>query len=295
MAALRESLSMALERNAIPGWRPATFGALRVETPLPGRQCQAMNAQDSTVRNGNPTFRWSSACLSEVGKVRKINEDACLQLAPKGLWVVADGMGGHTAGDLASRLIAESLQQIETPTRLSEFVDAVEDRLIDVNRRLLEIAAQRNLPMTIGSTVVALLAYRCYCVCLWAGDSRAYRYREDRLEQITQDHSRVEELIQLGSLLREDAENHPAAHVITRAVGATDRLFLDMELQALQGGDRYLLCSDGLYRELDDQEIAECMDRDTCEEVCRALVQFTLDRGSRDNVTVVVIQFDKAC
>jgi serine/threonine protein phosphatase PrpC len=239
-------------------------------------------------------FHWNSAAITDVGKVRKINEDACADRGDIGLWVAADGMGGHDAGDLASQAIIESLKQIGICERLSEFVDEVEDRLLEVNRRLIDEAATREEATTIGSTVVVLLARQHHCACLWAGDSRAYRLRNGHMQAISQDHSQVEEMIEQGLLLREDAESHPAANVITRAVGASEDLFVDVELHALQDGDRYLLCSDGLFKEVSEQEISEHMQSGSCQELCQDLIQLALERGSRDNVTVLAVDFEES-
>ena len=148
--------------------------------------------------------------------------------------------------------------------------------------------------MIIGSTVAALLVVDQYGVCLWAGDSRVYRCRDGQLEQLTRDHSHVEELIAEGGLLREEAENHPHANVITRAVGAGEELFLDVELHRLCNADRYLICSDGLYKEVSEAEIAEHMKYGDCVTICRTLVALALERGAHDNVTVVAIKFNAA-
>jgi len=238
-------------------------------------------------------FQWSSAGISVVGKIRTINEDAFADLPDTGLWVVADGMGGHDAGDFASQAIVESLKQIGPQQRLSAFIDEVEDRLLRVNQALVEEADKREEPTTIGSTVVSILAVQNYCACLWAGDSRAYRLRDGLMQPVSQDHSQVEEMIEQGLLLREDAESHPAANVITRAVGAAEELFVDVKLVELQDGDRFLLCSDGLYKEVSEPEIAQHMQRGSCQDICNDLVALALERSSRDNVTVVAIEFNK--
>ena len=203
-------------------------------------------------------------------------------------------MGGHDAGDFASRSIVESLQNVRAHEQLSAYVEDVEDRLLRVNSMLFEEAAGREGTMTIGSTVVALLASRRHCACLWAGDSRAYRLRNGLMQSISRDHSQVEEMVEEGVLLREDAEAHPAANIITRAVGADERLYLDIELEGLCDGDRYLLCSDGLYKELSEQEIAVQLQQGNCQEVCEQLLQLVLQRGARDNVTIIVIDFNEA-
>ena len=243
--------------------------------------------------SGDDRFQWNSAGISHTGKVRSINQDAFAVRPDVGLWVVADGMGGHDAGDLASHAIVESLNQILPQQRLSTFIDQVEDRLIEVNRSLITEAAERTEPTTIGSTVVAMLAVRNYCACLWAGDSRAYLLRDGQMQLMTQDHSQVEELIEQGLLLREDADRHPAANVITRAVGATEQLFVDVDLMELQDHDRILLCTDGLLKEVSQAEIARALQQGGCQESCDELLELALSRGARDNVTVVVIDFKK--
>jgi serine/threonine protein phosphatase PrpC len=238
-------------------------------------------------------FCWKSSAVTDAGKVREINEDAYANCPDIGLWAVADGMGGHEAGDFASNAVVDALKQVQPPQKLSQFVDDVEDCLLHVNQRLVDEAQSRQNAVTIGSTVVVLVAVQNHCVCLWAGDSRAYRLRDGMLQPITQDHSHVEEMIEKGLLLREDAETHAAANVITRAVGAASDLFVDIELEALQDGDRYLLCSDGLYKETTLGEIRETMGRGSCQDVCCELLQMALERGSTDNVTIVVVDFNK--
>lgn len=245
--------------------------------------------------NTTPALASWSASLSDPGMVRTVNEDACLELSSVGLWVVADGMGGHQAGDVASRMIVESLGAVPMGHGcMSELVDDVESRLTGVHQRLLEIASSSGQPMTIGSTVAALLSFRRQAVCLWAGDSRVYRHRDGQFEQLTRDHSEVEELVAAGQVLPEDAETHPSANVITRAVGAGDELELEMKYQELRDKDRYLLCSDGLYKELADHEIAALLPQGEVTEACGRLVELARSRGARDNVTVVVIQFEEA-
>lgn len=236
-------------------------------------------------------MQWASAALTDVGKVRKVNEDACAAWPEHGLWVVADGMGGHDAGDLASGSIIDSLHEVCAHDSLSTFIDDVEDRLLAVNHELLAEAARRGEEATIGSTVVVLLANGKHCACIWAGDSRIYRLRENNLQSITIDHSQVMEMVEQGLLLREDAESHPAANVVTRAVGAADDLYLDVDVLELRSGDRYLLCSDGLTKEMTDTEIAEYLRQGDCQDACNSLIGLVLERGSRDNVSVVVVDF----
>jgi serine/threonine protein phosphatase PrpC len=221
--------------------------------------------------------------------VREQNEDACLNLPDAGVWVVADGMGGHEDGALASRLIVESLAQVGRYSRLSGLVDDVEDRLLDVHAQLVKRAGEESI---VGSTVAALVVMQQYSVCLWVGDSRIYRFRDNRLEQLTQDHSYVEELIEHGRLTRDEAERHPEANVITRAVGAGEELHLDARLEEVRASDLYLICSDGLYREVCEEEIAEHLQSPDCNQICDKLVDLVLDRGATDNVTVVLVAIE---
>jgi len=236
-------------------------------------------------------LNWSSTSRTDVGMVRELNEDALLDRPAIGLWVVADGMGGHTAGDVASQMIRDRLAEIEAPESLSSFVDTVEGRLMEVNATLREMAS-RGEQQTIGSTVVALLAHGRHAVCLWAGDSRAYRLRDQRLEQVSEDHALVQELVAKGVLTPEQAAGHPQANLVTRAVGAGDLLLVDAEIVELRAGDRFLLCSDGLDKELSAADIGELLGRRDGGNASEALVDLALERGSRDNVSVVAVEID---
>ena len=221
--------------------------------------------------------------------MRKLNEDSVLDLSELGLWMVADGMGGHAAGDFASGAIVSGLARIPPPTSLGALLGEVRQRLQIVNRQLIVEARTRH-EQVIGSTVVALLAFGGHGVVVWAGDSRAYQYRRGELTQLTRDHSQVEELVRLGLLAPEGVEGHPAANVITRAVGVADYLELDSEMFALEENDTYLLCSDGLYRELDHDAIKACLAPDDCLQSRDMLIKGALARGARDNVSVIVVR-----
>ncbi len=240
------------------------------------------------------TFRWSSAGRSHVGMVRAINEDACLAMPELGLWAVADGMGGHEAGDIASQMIVETLQEIPLPLTWPDFLHSVREALHDVNRRLREESAQRYQHRTIGSTVVVLLAHEHQCACLWVGDSRIYRLRNGQLEQLTRDHSHVQELVDQGLLTPEEAHRHPLANVITRAVGSADDLQIDEVVYPLQAGDLFLLCSDGLNKTVPDEEITRLLahSNHNCQEAVKAFIHLALMRDASDNVTTIVVNID---
>jgi protein phosphatase len=241
------------------------------------------------MNNDMAHLNWSSASRTDVGTVRKLNEDSVLDLPELGLWMVADGMGGHAAGDFASGAIVSALTTIARPSSLDELVSEVRHRLQAVNRRLNEEARSRH-EQVIGSTVVALLTFGDHGVVLWAGDSRAYLYRQGELIPLTRDHSQVEELVSRGLLAPEQAEGHPAANVITRAVGVVDTLELDSETLEIVEDDTLLLCSDGLYRELDENAIKARLALGDCRRSCDALIDAALAQQARDNVSVIVVR-----
>ena len=235
------------------------------------------------------TMSITSFGITDVGKARKHNEDSILDRGEIGLWVVADGMGGHAKGDVASQMIVETMKKVHEGVKLESYIDDIEDRLMDVNKRLVAKARESEKKTTIGSTVVLMLAYEKYCLYAWAGDSRLYRLRDKTLRQMTTDHSQVEVYVEQGLISREEAAVHPHGNMITRAVGAAEVLFLDMDIQEMQNGDRYLLCSDGLTKHTNDLEFEEMLQNGTPEECCKVMIDQTLDRGAGDNVTVIII------
>ena len=236
------------------------------------------------------TFTWESSSRTDVGSVREINEDACLARPEIGLWVVADGMGGHSAGDLASGSIVDTLAGVATPERLSDFTAEVEAAPAGYQRQTSgdgeprgssNHRQHRSLPcsLTTGTASVNGL-----------GDSRIYRFRDERLEQLTQDHALVEELVEKGVLSPEEAAGHPQSNLVTRAVGATERLYVDAEIFELAHDDCFVLCSDGLDKELAEEDIAHIVAAEPIEQMSNALVDLALERGARDNVTVVCVR-----
>jgi protein phosphatase len=232
-------------------------------------------------------FRWTSAARSDTGCVRQLNEDSLLDCPERGLWAVADGMGGHAVGDLASRKVIESLADVTGTNGLASVIADARARLIAVNEWLRNEAARRQVAR-IGSTVVMLATRDDACGILWAGDSRIYLLRRGRLLQLTRDHSHVEEMKARGQLTEEEALHHPAQHMITRAVGALDTLELDEDGIVLHDGDTFLLCSDGLSNEVSTAEMASELAASDCELAAQRLLEIALSRGGRDNISVVV-------
>ncbi len=226
---------------------------------------------------------------SEVGRVRTLNEDAYLE--GERVWLVADGMGGHAAGDIASRLAVESLRELDaadlTPARVNAAVARANAVVVGHGR-------QHPQARGLGTTVTGLAEVRVGGVAHWAvfnvGDSRVYRYADGRLQRTTVDHSEVEELVARGLIADDEARDHPARHVITRSVGMIPAPRVDVWVLPQIPGERFLLCSDGLSSELTDDEIADLLAGHTDpREAASALVEAVLATPARDNVTVVVV------
>jgi len=232
---------------------------------------------------------FKSASKSHVGMVRQVNEDACLDLPENGLWVVADGMGGHAAGDYVSSLIVDSLRSIAAGRSLDEYVAALQSDLLRVNAAVREETANRGVTM-MGSTVVVLATRDLRGMCLWAGDSRLYRLRDGVLEGISRDHSYVQDLQDSGLLSEAEARVHPRANIVTRAIGVEAQLNLALVELLLVPGDSYLLCSDGLNKTVEDEEIRDVLSHDEPGEIASSLVSLGLMRGAPDNITVVVVK-----
>lgn len=242
-------------------------------------------------RRPNSPFHFVSAARSDVGGARKLNEDACLDRPDVGLWVVADGMGGHDAGDHASQLIVEAMRGVRPPDSAPALLADVRTRMDEVHARLLNDANRLGPGRVIGSTAVLLLAFGGHYAGLWVGDSRLYQLRNGRFTQLSRDHTHYEEMVDAGIVTAEAGRSHPQANVLTRAVGYAE-LKLDKVRGPIQADDVFLLCSDGLVKFVGDDEIAEILGRQSPEEATKTLVDLTLVRGASDNVTVVVVRCD---
>lgn len=240
------------------------------------------------------TFRrpvsWKSFALTDVGCVRQVNEDSIFEATEKSLWAVADGMGGHEVGDVASRKIIEVMETVQPCDRLSDYVDAVEDAILRANQELIEYAQIMYDNETMGSTIVCFVVVNHVGVCLWVGDSRLYRYRNHQLQQLSRDHSQVAEMVQMGLISEADAETHPHKNVITRAVGVEEQVFVDINVFSTQVGDSFLLCSDGLYNAVAKEVIEEGLRIRDPEESALTLMKQALDNGAQDNVSVIVVR-----
>jgi protein phosphatase len=235
-------------------------------------------------------MRFRVGAATDVGKVRTRNEDSYLVDAP--LYVVADGMGGHRGGDVASQLTVETLRDArpEWGPPGGELMEAVRN----ANRVVYDrSAADRDL-RGMGTTVTALQIADDAGRIVHVGDSRAYLLRDGALQQLTQDHTLVQQMVDEGQLDAEDAERHPARHIMTRALGVEPQVQIDELTLDLHAGDRLLLCSDGLSGMLTNDDIRALLGRDSdAQETAEALVALAVERGGEDNVTVVVVDVEE--
>lgn len=225
------------------------------------------------INNNKPKHysNWSSWTVTDIGKKRQLNEDSLLAKPESCLWAVADGMGGHKAGDVASQLIINSLNQLELKGSLEARIHVVKQCLECVNSKL-QLYARQYEHHIVGSTVVVMVCVANYCAVIWAGDSRLYCLRSGKLQQLTQDHS--------ASFGR---------GIITKAIGATESLEVDCSVFEIQEDDVFLLSSDGLDKEVSFTEIQHIMKTCKPQNIAKTLVNKTLDYGARDNVTVIVV------
>ncbi len=239
-------------------------------------------------------FIFKSAATTHPGRVRAVNQDAFVELPQQGLWAVADGVGGHQQGEAASQAVVDAVAEIASAPPTGPLVEAVRQGILGVNRELVQRAHAIGSGTLIASTVVALVAEASRCVCLWAGDSRIYGFREGQLARLTRDHSHVEHLVEQGVLSREEALHHPEANIILRAVGREDSLELDAAVYDLYAQDKFLLCTDGLTKELSDDEIAAILAQGDCQANCEQLLELALSRTCADNLALIVVDVCQA-
>ncbi|WP_101758892.1 PP2C family serine/threonine-protein phosphatase [Oceanicoccus sp. KOV_DT_Chl] len=232
-----------------------------------------------------PEICWRSLGRSHAGWVRQDNEDAFYHSTEQGLWVVADGMGGLARGDYASGVVAEACVHFVKSKTLAESIRGLEARFREAHNNCRNSFHGER----VGSTVAALFSYGQYGFLLWAGDSRVYRLRNERLTQLTKDHTVAQEKFSRGELKAEQVPLHPSAHVLTRAVGVHQTLHLDLDYELVQKGDRFLICSDGLYNDLARAEIQQYLAQDALEDALNSLVDGALNNGGRDNITAIVV------
>jgi serine/threonine protein phosphatase PrpC len=226
--------------------------------------------------------------VTHAGRVRTRNEDSCLVRTDVGLWAVADGMGGHEAGDLASRIVVQSLDLIGLPDSAADLLAQCEERLFHANRQILSLSKERQ-GATVGTTAAVLLVRDGYYACIWAGDSRVYLVNRGGINQVSHDHSELEELIAGGAVSREDVKDWPS-NAITRAVGVADDPEFEVVTGPAEPEDVFVICSDGLTKHVQDDEILQHAITRHAQAACDDMLALALDRGGLDNVTIVVVR-----
>ena len=222
---------------------------------------------------------------TDIGHVRQINEDALFVNERQGLWLVADGIGGHGNGEKASAIVVEHVESYRQS-------DTIERCMVDIEARLLQAnEACRNIPGggTLGTTVAALMLCQYEAIFLWAGDSRIYRLRDGDLSLVTEDHNLAQERCRRGEVSQDAAQLLPSANVLTRAVGIHKDLRLETRVAKIIAGDRYLISTDGLYKELTLDTIQQMLSGPFSDQILQALIDEALNRGGRDNITGVVV------
>lgn len=240
----------------------------------------------SMTRNAITDHSIFSCATTDIGHVRKVNEDSFLDAREQNLWLVADGMGGHSRGDKASQSIVDAMQSFQKSDSAAKSVDELLSRLQQANENCRRLAQGQVM----GSTVAALYLHDDTGYILWAGDSRIYRHRAGEFSQLTDDHSLVQELHRLGELTAEEAENHPSSNVITRAIGVADDIEIQVRQVDLASSDRFLLCSDGLFKDVKPAEVASNLALPSPRQALDAMIKLALRRGGTDNVTAIVVQ-----
>jgi type VI secretion system ImpM family protein len=268
---------------------PATFGALLDGSWARNRWSTVPARVDSgaTIElrmqeappSGPVSFR--SAAASDVGMARETNEDAFIERTDAGVWAVADGLGGHRAGEVASHMVCDALAELVPDPTFEGTIETVRQRLQQVNEHLLRTAHRLTLSDRSASTVVVLLVRGVQCAILWAGDSRVYRWRAGRLKQLTRDHSFEDS---------ERLDGRDLSNAVTRAVGVQKTLSLDLLRDTVRPGDRFLLCSDGLTRTLSEEKIGSWMEDRPIAAAVEGLIRDTLAAGAPDNVTLVIVE-----
>ena len=244
---------------------------------------------------GRPADEFVPAAVTDVGCEREINEDryAVIQSLNGKAWIVCDGMGGSLGGELAAQLAIDALRQALESGEFRNASEALSSSIAEANRRIV-LRRQNPAFSGMGTTVVAALLDENELAIAHAGDSRAYVIRGKEIEQLTIDHTYVQELVDRGTLSEEDALHHPQSHVLTRCLGADPRIKVDVNTfwiwDADDGAEDYLLlCSDGLYSLIEDAEIAEIVSTESPRSSCVKLVELAKARGGYDNITVSVL------
>jgi serine/threonine protein phosphatase PrpC len=238
-------------------------------------------------------LKFETGATSHVGRVRTNNEDSFVARPEVGVWAVADGVGGYEAGEVASGMVAEALATVGKSASHGELMSRFEAK-VEAAHAQIRAYSDENEGRMMGTTVAGLVIKETTGSCLWAGDSRVYRVRNGIIQQISRDHSEVQELLDRGAIGQEEAKTWPRKNVITRAVGIFDAPNLEVRTGEVAPGDLFVLCTDGLTNHVLDDEIAAYANGQKAQRACDSLVDLTLQRGATDNVTVVMVRCHRA-
>ncbi|MBR1408839.1 MAG: Stp1/IreP family PP2C-type Ser/Thr phosphatase [Clostridia bacterium] len=229
----------------------------------------------------------TAAVRSDIGLIRTQNEDSAWYDEKTGLFAVADGMGGHLAGEVASAMAVDAIRHMAEEKQKASF-SALSDAFDKANAAILDHAEQHAECRGMGTTLSVLWVLQEKALIAHMGDSRIYRLRDGKLEQVTRDHSLVQELVQAGIITKEEARVHPRRNIITRALGTEWDNQPDLILEDCRPGDCWLLCSDGLTGMVTDDAIADVLNRQAPEEAADTLVRLALEAGGQDNITLII-------
>lgn len=234
-------------------------------------------------------FDIRSACLTDPGLKRSHNEDSAFADDAQCFWLVADGMGGHDNGALASQTTVQGFRALQIPADFEGAVRSVATRMHEVNERLVRMRAETGVAQ-MGTTAVSLVIRGQRFAIVWVGDSRAYIWRRGGLFQLSTDHTHVQDLVDQRILSQAEAKDHPMGHVLTRALGVQDTVQVDIVEDTVEPGDRFLLCSDGLSGPVPEDVIRELVVDGTPQEAASLMIRAAHANGAPDNVTAIVVE-----
>ena len=230
---------------------------------------------------------------TDVGRVRKQNEDAAWLDEKRGIYVVADGMGGHLAGEVASAMAIDAIREMAEKHDIAS-ISVLKEAVLSAHNAISAHARENKKCSGMGTTISAMWRGGHYMYIAHVGDSRIYRVRKGEMEQITQDHSLVEELVRAHIITREEARNHPRRNIISRALGTQGENMPDLLAADMETGDLWLLCTDGLSSMVSDEDIRRVLTgTENLERMADTLLQMALAAGGRDNVTLVLCRSEE--
>ncbi len=231
--------------------------------------------------------------ITEVGRVRKNNEDSILSKPQLGLFAVADGMGGHNAGEVASTLAVLVLEDRVRNSLASTPDKILEEAVQEANLRIWQQGQRKLSQKGMGTTITALLLKSQFAAIAQVGDSRAYLFRNQKLRQLTTDHSWVQEMFKGGLISRDEMNTHPNKNILTRALGSEEKVEVDTQIMAYQDHDLFLLCSDGLYDMITEEEILQILQTDKeLSWMAQEMIDLAMEHGGNDNISLIMVKVE---